>query len=417
MAVTFGAAWSNSASGPGTTLDVTGVVTNVGSDVALAATVSWRRSSDSGNLTSVVYDPGGANEVTLTLGTDLVRSSARTNFSYAVGLTGMASATVRATFSSAINADDVTIGVMRLEGVDQSTPIGTIATANAFDTSISVSVTSGSTDELCVDGGGCDADRGWSAINGATERWEERPAGIIPASGQGSTEPGASGTVSMDHTLTNFSNNVLTGVSFKAAAGGGDVTGAADLTALVVTSGFDAVAELVGALALTSNVVLVGTGTVEGEVLGASALAVSVTQDASGSLDHGGATTLTATVTQDAVGNRDRGGATALATAVVQSAGGSLNRGGTAVLASNVTSSLAGVLDLAGQSSLNVVCTLTALVALPFEASLTSTVTMLAAGRLLWEAKAGVDDNWTSKSGSDDIWTPEASASDGWVPE
>lgn len=396
MAVTFGAAWSNSASAPAsTTFDVTGVVTNVGSDVALAVTVSWAKAADQADLVSVVYDPGGANEVTLTLGTDSLRSYAHTNFSYAVGLTGMASATVRATFDTSVDTDDVSMGVMRLEGVDQSTPVGTIAASNEFSTTPSVSVTSGGTDELCVDGGVSAADVNWTAINGATERWEERPAGSPAITGQGGTEPGVSGTVVMDHTTSVIANQAMTGVSFVESAGGGDVTGAANLTALVVTSGFDAAAELVGALALTSNVTLTAVATEE--VLGASALA--------------------ATVTQNAVGSTDRGGATVLATAVVQSADGSLNRGGTAVLASNVTSSLAGVLDLAGQSSLNVVCTLTALVALPFEASLTSTVTMLAAGRLLWEAKAGVDDNWTPKSGSDDIWTPESDTSDSWTPE
>jgi hypothetical protein len=114
----------------------------------------------------------------------------------------------------------MTAGVVSFLGSHVTTPLGSAFTANGTGTTPSVGVTDSVTGDLVSDVqvNGCG---GASVGAGQTQRWlQQFDCLAYGNNGGGSTEPGASGTVTMSWAITSDSWGIIA-VTIKQAAGGG----------------------------------------------------------------------------------------------------------------------------------------------------------------------------------------------------
>lgn len=111
-------------------------------------------------------------------------------------------------------ANDVVGGAESATGVDQTTPLGTFASATGSSTAPTVDV-SAAADDLVVDTLGADSGATATVGAGQTQRWN-RSGAPIPI-GAGSTEPGAA-TVTMSWTLSAAGAWAIGCAALKAAA-------------------------------------------------------------------------------------------------------------------------------------------------------------------------------------------------------
>lgn len=122
-------------------------------------------------------------------------------------------------FTAAGNMEHGAIEVVSLTGVDQTTPVGTEATAEGSSTTPSVAVSSAA-GELVVDAVGGFSPAGSVAVGaGQTSRVENENWGGNDAAAGMSTEDGAA-SVTMSWTISSAPWSIV-GVPFKPAAAGG----------------------------------------------------------------------------------------------------------------------------------------------------------------------------------------------------
>lgn len=124
--------------------------------------------------------------------------------------------TVTATLAA--STTEQVLGVVSMTGVDQSTPVGTPATATGNSTTPSATVSSPATDSLICDAIATDGFGTLTVGANQTERWN-RELAFIGSENGGSTQSGVNGGV-MSWTAT-AGNWLIGAVEFKAVAVGG----------------------------------------------------------------------------------------------------------------------------------------------------------------------------------------------------
>lgn len=128
------------------------------------------------------------------------------------------------TLSGATDADsNICAGALSFIGSDISTPLGTAVSASGESATPTVNVTDSAADDLVVDGVVLGSSSAVTAGAGQTKRWEELvDSNGYGNNGAGSTEPGASGTVTMSWTVGNDAWGIIA-VNVKKEVGGGPV--------------------------------------------------------------------------------------------------------------------------------------------------------------------------------------------------
>lgn len=189
--------------------------TAAGNNRLMIVGVSYRNVTGSAiNVTNVTY-----NGTALTyLGQRTQGSTNGVEIWYMVN-PPVGSANVQVTATGLSGNDSLAFGVTTFSGVDQSTPLGTFASAGASSSSASVSVSS-ATDDIVF--AVLAAERGSTTANpGQTSQWNRRTLsnnnGVRAA---GSTESGSNGSVNMTWSLSSSRNWAAAGVSIKPASNG-----------------------------------------------------------------------------------------------------------------------------------------------------------------------------------------------------
>lgn len=123
------------------------------------------------------------------------------------------------TLSSATDGNSIICaGAMSFIDSDLSTPLGTAVSASGSGTTPTVDITDSATDDLVIDGVVLGSDSAVTAGAGQTKRWEELVgADSYGNNGAGSTEAGASGTVTMSWTVGDDAWGII-GVTIKQAS-------------------------------------------------------------------------------------------------------------------------------------------------------------------------------------------------------
>jgi hypothetical protein len=186
---------TSTGTGTGTTINVTHTVS--GTDRLMLVGISAAFTGVNTLTASVVWDPGGASELTLTqVGTQIGSANdVRMWIFQGVGpATG--TKTLRVTFNNA--PPGKVVGVMSFTGVNQSTPLGTFESAQGNSATASVNVTS-ATGELVFDTMAIDGTPTLTVGAGQTQRWNLAVGSL--GKGGGSTEAGAA-SVTMSWSLT-----------------------------------------------------------------------------------------------------------------------------------------------------------------------------------------------------------------------
>lgn len=158
--------------------------------------------------TSISYGGSGGTEM-WDLSSNIVAGSG-----YYIVAPATGSQTVTATLSG--TTLDHILGVISMTGVDQSTPIGTPATATGNSTTPSATVSSPASDSLICDCMACDNFGSNAAGANQTERWNVQ-GGYVGSENGGSTQSGADGGA-MTWTVTG-GNWLIGAVEFKASGG------------------------------------------------------------------------------------------------------------------------------------------------------------------------------------------------------
>jgi len=201
----------------GTSVSTLGVsVTVSGTNTWLKVGVGWSAGSPVG-FSSCTYN-GVAT-------TSLWSTPTSLSYHRSVGrdLVAPASGTNTLTATLAGTQDEMCLGGIPFEGVDQTTPHGTVPTVATGTTGTPTVNVASATDEIVVDfayGGFSDIAVG----TGQTSRWEEEGIGSAPYlnSGGASTEAGATTvTMSWSGTAGDIPDWLTCGVSVKPAAAGG----------------------------------------------------------------------------------------------------------------------------------------------------------------------------------------------------
>ncbi len=135
---------------------------------------------------------------------------------------------VVATFAT--TCDAIILGNLSFYGVNQTTPVGTVATNTGTGTAPTVDVTAG-VDDMVAAGVGIDASTTCTPGASQTERWDISAGANNAATG--STERAAGTTVTMDHTAADTGSWATAGVAIFGVGGTG--TGGAAATPMVVT--------------------------------------------------------------------------------------------------------------------------------------------------------------------------------------
>lgn len=166
--------------------------------------------------TSVTY-----NAVAMTELWDFVQSSTILNAGYVSASEPPTGAqTVTSTLASLPASQDHLFGVITMTGVDQTTPVGTAATAGGTTSPATVTVGSVGVDDLVVDNLATSQGDDVAPVVGAdqTSQWSQ-DGNFTGSFGNGSTQPGTAGGV-MSWTFNNRTW-AIGAVAFKPIAGGG----------------------------------------------------------------------------------------------------------------------------------------------------------------------------------------------------
>lgn len=114
---------------------------------------------------------------------------------------------------------DLEVGAISYKGVHQTVPTGTCVTAHGHDTTPTVGVTDSVSGDM-VNDGIVHAGASQSSTSSQTERWDVCNNSVSSGGcGAGATAAGASGTVTMSHTITADDWGILA-VAIKQAGGG-----------------------------------------------------------------------------------------------------------------------------------------------------------------------------------------------------
>lgn len=188
-----------------------------GADRVVLVGVAWRMTS-AVTVTGVTY--GGV--AMTSVGSQFHTASAANARMHLWRLVAPATGAQTITITMSGQVNDLIGGAVSFTGADQTTPVGTFASAEGNSTSpATVDVTS-ATGEIVVDTV-CSSGLAVTLTAGAgqTQRWN---SGIIAtAIGAGSTEAGAA-TVTMSWTLNTVANWVIGAVSVKPVSAAGGVT-------------------------------------------------------------------------------------------------------------------------------------------------------------------------------------------------
>lgn len=187
--------------------------TCTGSDLLLLVAVTMRR------INSATVDDVTYNGVSMTLVTTATSGS---RYAELWRLAGPATGSNTVAVSLSTTEQEVSAGVMSFTGVDQTTPVGTAATATGSGTTPSVAVSS-TTGELVVDALAIENAGTLSVGAGQTSRYNTFGAGGWNKHA-GSTEPGAVSTT-MSWSDTVGGEWAIIGVPMKPATGGGGGSG------------------------------------------------------------------------------------------------------------------------------------------------------------------------------------------------
>ncbi len=173
--------------GTGNPIDVTHTISG-GNRYVFVQVVS---SNTFPTISSVVWDPGGVNEALSLIGTDNRASDARTSVYGRVNPTAK-TATMRVTLSAG-DGSGTYVAVSSFTGVHQTTPLGTVVTADGGTSSTPTVTVSAAAGDLIVDFMGTKETSGnKTAGPGQTERWDGTNG---QSNGAGSTEAGAASVV------------------------------------------------------------------------------------------------------------------------------------------------------------------------------------------------------------------------------
>ncbi len=194
------------------TLDITSVVSQ-GANRVIFCNIAHLGTSIS--VSSVTFDPGGANEKAFSSVGNAANAEHKTEI-FKVVAPAAVTATVRVTMSG--TADELVAGTLMMSGVDQTTPNDTAATAAGINSPMTVDVSS-ETGDLVIDS--AIANTTSITVGGSqTQRWNISPS---TDSGAASTEAGAA-TVTMSWTFGGGPLRWATiGVNINAAAAAGSV--------------------------------------------------------------------------------------------------------------------------------------------------------------------------------------------------
>lgn len=213
MAVTVGNLVSTTGAAS-TTLTSPSIDASAGANQCLIVGTS-NSSATAQNATGVTWDVGTPENFTAQGSINALSFYGCDQWSL-IGFT-QATDTVTATWSSA--PDDMAVYCREYEGVDQTTPVGNTQTDSDASGSVSVTLTSVDTGDMCVDCYGADNRGGTAETEGAdqTERVDIASSGSYPMGLCMSEQDGADGGV-MTYTNTNTLEAVYAALVLNATA-------------------------------------------------------------------------------------------------------------------------------------------------------------------------------------------------------